>query len=448
MTLREVADESFRWDEVFPQVLGRPKDGFAAVVGNPPYVAAKNQDLRHYEEEWGIRGQSDLYVLFFCALTGNGLLRRGGRYCMVLPDPVLSRENAKPVREILLTQWGLDSLLHVRGLFRDTVVANAVLAGPVGRKPRTVRCARVESSESATKFAESPATAFRKLAARVPAADFARQPRMEFSYLVSGDFAAKVISFVHGEDWRLGHTHRPFRPLGEIPGVEVYRGEEIGKSSVRAGDGELPILLGGESLAPYQITWEGHRIAASDLRKPLANYSRMKVLVQKSAPRPVAAVDAPTESHSGYVVPQSVYCIHIGDDLNGALYITALLNSSTIREYVFRCFTGYKMRQPQIEIEDLRRIPIRLFSNTTERERLNKLVSEGWAACLAGDMESLRAFCRDRLAVQPDEADVLPMLIVELARSLTFPGNNVVADGQVGIDVIVEAMYRIEDCTL
>lgn len=440
---RLAQDGWFRWDEAFPAVLCEPEAGFDAIVGNPPYVAAKNQDLRALEQEWGVKGQSDLYVLFVRAMTQNALLRRGGRFCLVLPDPVLCRENGQPVREALLNRWGLDTLLHVRGLFRNAVVANAVLAGTAGAKPKRIACARIESADEALDFLKDPDECFESAANTISAVDFARQPRKEFAYLASDETSQKLISALHGRDWRLGEVRPPFVALGSLPGAEVSRGEEIGKSEVSRAEGDLPILLGGESLKPYQICWTGSRIAEAAVRKPLAGYLRLKILVQKSAPRPVAALDMPVASHRGFVVPQSLYCVYLGDDVDQALYVTALLNSKTIGDYVFRCFTGYKMRQPQIEIEDLRRIPIRRITNATDRPRFKELFLEGWGACVVADKDYLAGFCAERVAAS--EEDVLRALIVELARSLTVSGPQAIADSRTSVDLIAEALYTSDD---
>src|SRR5205085_11891782 len=59
-------------------------------VANPPYLAAKNNDLSGYR--FAQRGQSDSYLLFLnLALQ---VVRPDGWVGLVLPDPVLARSNA------------------------------------------------------------------------------------------------------------------------------------------------------------------------------------------------------------------------------------------------------------------------------------------------------------------------------------------------------------------
>ena len=70
-------------------------------IANPPYLAAKNNDLSgyHFAQQ---RGQADSYLLFLnLALQ---VVRPGGWIGLVLPDPLLARANAARERARLLEE--------------------------------------------------------------------------------------------------------------------------------------------------------------------------------------------------------------------------------------------------------------------------------------------------------------------------------------------------------
>ena len=151
----------------------------------------------------------------------------------------------------------------------------------------------------------------------------------------------------------------------------IFRGEEIGKEKLRelaaaAGPEDPAVLLGGESVARYAIRGPGLRIPAGAVKKGLERYRRPKIVVQKSAGRLIAAFD-----REGRVFPQSVYGILLDDPRIGYPFLLTQLNSRLLGWYMHVMFTGYKLVQPQIEIEDIRRLPVAVpeFENPSEARR-------------------------------------------------------------------------------
>jgi len=113
----------FHWDTEFPEVFFdssglKRTPGFDVVLGNPPYVAARNEDLTESLRIHGGYGQSDYYLFFLSNIIRRGLVRRGGYLSMALPDPFLARHNAAVVRRTLVGRWTMKSLLHIKECFR------------------------------------------------------------------------------------------------------------------------------------------------------------------------------------------------------------------------------------------------------------------------------------------------------------------------------------------
>ncbi len=339
------------WTSHFDKTIAS-RGGFDAVIGNPPYIAAKNGNLKS-------EGQSDAYIKVVERATGDDVVRDGGAFGMVLPDPVLVRENAAAARKKMLSGWDLRSILHISGAFPDARVANAV---PVMFKNAVDRgkavCARLDKTSQRKKFERQPVETLRAFGENVSHSVFSAQKRCEFVYLAGEEPFVSVIKNIHGERMDLSSCMGRFMRLEDCGVADIYRGEEVGKAAVSATGGDIPILMGGQSISPYEIRWEGKLTKREKVRKPLDRYTRTKIILQKSTPRIVAALDRVGDGHEGFVFPQSVYAIELDHSGIGEEFLLAILNSRTINEYVFRVFTGYKMVQPQVEIEDVRAIPV------------------------------------------------------------------------------------------
>ena len=86
-------------------------------------------------------------------------------------------------------------------------------------------------------------------------------------------------------------------------------------------------------------------------------YISPKIVLQKSAPKFVAAID-----HQNFIVPQSIYIIHERESSPIDLYfIVGYLNSNLVNEYLKKRVTGYKFIMPHYEQKDLKNIPLPNF---------------------------------------------------------------------------------------
>ena len=368
--------EGFLWYDAFPDAfsLFALRRGFDAVIGNPPYIAAKNARKGNYAalEAQRRRGQSDYYLLFLESVIGNKLVCEGGVLAMVLPDPFLVRANAAEVRRKLLKEWTVEKIVHISGAFPGAQVANVVPIC-INRRPQdgSISAVRLDRASLRRRFQLDPAGTVSKMGGQISPAFALVQPKAEVLYLVQNEWK-EIFARIHGADMSIGAIRPPFVFLKDIGVEAVFRGEEIGKSAIRSSEGDRPILLGGESVHRYSIRYEGRRVQLNRIEKPIHWYSAPKIVLQKSSAKINAALD-----DVGYIVPQSVYCVKLKPDGLHPLYLLALLNSRFLNDYTFRAFTGYKMVQPQIELEDLRGMPIRMLAFTLDAREREALAAEG-----------------------------------------------------------------------
>jgi len=117
-------------------------DGFAYVVGNPPYVSATRISAR-YKERIRARfetagGRLDLYTVFLeRSLT---LLSPGGRLAMVTPDKYLASHSARALRAFILKHGAVRTIARFRShkVFDGAATVPCVTVVERGGQPRPV----------------------------------------------------------------------------------------------------------------------------------------------------------------------------------------------------------------------------------------------------------------------------------------------------------------------
>lgn len=414
---RHADEPDFDWPAAFPEVFSQ--GGFDAVIGNPPYIAAKNG-------LGGARasGQSDSYLMFLSEIMQNNLVRPDGLFSMVLPDPMLVRENAAGIRCKLANEWSILSILHISEAFPDALVANVV---PICRNSlpsgQPFLAARIERAADRHAFLQRPWKTAHDLSHPVRIEPITAQDRCEFLYLLEQGQFGEIVRRIHGDNAALSVYQEPFAPLRKLNVKAIYRGEEVGKSAINRETGDQPILLGGQSIQPYEVFWEGRKASLSWVRKPLERYHSTKVLIQKSSAHVIAGLDRVSKRHPGYVFPQSVYAVELAEHGIDPWYLLCILNSRVINEYIRRTVTGYKLLQPQLELEDIRALPIRRISFTTHVSEREAEVSRGISvfereSSRMGEFPELANFAVRCLTGIPEKSDVVHDVLSHLGRSM------------------------------
>jgi len=369
-------------EDGFPEKLfsgrgGTGFNGFDAIVGNPPYLAAKNESMAKYKPYLGKASQLDTYLLFIHKYAARKYIRPGGGICFIVPDPMLLRANAEEARYRLLEDLDLEFLLHIKGVFPGRKVANAVFLArhPLDGEVESVEAARIETAAHARSFRSRGAKYLDKIVRRIPKEYFRSAPRKEIRYLLTGEARSVLAHLDTGRPLSAkgsGIVIRPLRALARTKGT-IFRGEEVGKDRLRSmltknPEEGIPVLIGGENISRYSVRNDGLYIRADQVKKDRARYMRHKILMQKSTGRIVAALDV-----KGHVVPQSVYGLLIDDQRIGYPFLLAQLNSRLLSYFMHVMFTGYKLVQPQIEIEDIHRIPVMMpvFDESRETRTLS-----------------------------------------------------------------------------
>ncbi len=408
---------TLRWDE---------NANIDLFLANPPYLAAKNNDLSSYRSMQG-HGQIDSYLLF--VQLALRVTRPYGWIGLVLPDPLLARINAHQTRHCLLAETTIHHLWHLAGVFTASVGAVVIIAQKCAPKRlHAISWQRERWSTFLTRRAKQPSPILdgqRTLPIGVPSAKFVaqslllNQPHAELRYLLT-EIGGTLVERLHnqfqaqketegtvqtcgakhrgGARHGVGARHDPYsgtcphlRPLADF--VVIRRGEEIGKNHplLKQDGGHplphtseewYPVLRGGIDIKPYSPPAAQCWIPRAAIRKPLERYFTPKLLIIKSMERLQATLDL-----QNHVVLQTLYMLHIHpqhptqdkqavneniqiqqeDEL---YFLLALLNSRLLQEYVYILHTAYKWVQPQIEQHVLAQLPIPIPVHPHEKAQI------------------------------------------------------------------------------
>ncbi len=127
---REVAGyaKAGRWETRFPEVFKRVNPGFDVIIGNPPYLSAKDfEDGAKYEDvlrqEFG--QVKDLYYLFL--RLNDRLIREGGTWSFIVPDTFFTLSHYRDVRELLRSRYQTVAIDLSPNVFPDAYVFNAIV---------------------------------------------------------------------------------------------------------------------------------------------------------------------------------------------------------------------------------------------------------------------------------------------------------------------------------
>jgi SAM-dependent methyltransferase len=370
------------------------------LLANPPYLAAKNNDLSIYRFAQQ-RGQADSYLLFLeLALQ---VVRPDGWLGLVLPDPVLARSNAARERKRLLAETTVHHLWHLADVFAAYVGVVVIVAQK--RPPPSTHYIAWRREHWQKKVA---------IEARIEAARDERS-RHEVSGGESGSVSQRLLYFQEGAELRylLNRLHRtPVERFQPQPQFQIRRGEEISKESPllsrRPSRGEndedwYPVLRGGSDVHPYEIPHTQYWISRDKILKPLERYLQPKLLIVKSSDRLQACLDL-----QGHVVLQTLYMLSIHKHSESApatsiampnnrspqqhtedffttedelYYLLALFNSRLLQEYVYVMHTAYKWVQPQIEQRVLAQLPIPREVDTQAKMQIIQRAKQIMYAC-------------------------------------------------------------------
>ena len=392
---REIARRSgfFHWPLEFADIFfdqhgaARPRPGFDAVIGNPPWEmlradgdGARTDDapaLTAFVRQSGLypscnRGHVNLYQPFL--ERSLALTRRGGRVGLVLPWGLAADAGAAALREHLLQRTAVDSLVgldNAEGLFPiHRGLRFLVLVASPGGAPRQIRA----------RFGVRHATELDALPGEDEAGDDSAFPFR---------LSPETLRDVGGSTLRIPDLRRPgdlewlraissrYPALGRREGWGAQFGRELNATEDRAhfGASGLPVI-DGKHLMPFRAD---PGAAARSIREdaaaallPNRPFARARLAYRDVSGVGNRQTFIAAVVPAGVVTTHTLFCLRTPIPIEQQHFLCGLFNSSALNAAVRMLMGGHVTTGL---VEDL---PVPLWTGSAEQRRIAEL--SAWLA--------------------------------------------------------------------
>jgi len=363
----------FDWKAEFAEIM--KAGGFDAVIGNPPYVFARDEgftepEKRYFERRFTHQAyQLNTFALF--TEQAFGLLRGGGRFGFIIPNNWLSIGTMKTFRDFVVSRTGdLEIVNNLFKVFAGASVDTSVLSF-TKVAPTTVHL--MESTEPGVV----------RSVALVNPEEILSEPIIQFR--LYGHGAAKGI---------MKRIEACAVPLGQIALVKAgLKAYETGKGTPPQTDAmkrarvyhakrrlnkQCRVYLEGKDVKRYRIDWSGSFLQYGDnLAAPRTPelFEGERILVRQIPSRPPYSINGAIVSRDELNDINSMIVKSTAD--NSLQYILGLLNSRLLTFWFDHRFDKFQRAIfPQFKVNELATFPIHAidFSTKTERSRHEKIV--------------------------------------------------------------------------
>ncbi len=449
---QEIAAEKrfLHWEIEFPEVFrdkyGREKDnpGFDAVVGNPPYANAWGMTNVDPQDRSAIqklcyipdllKGHWDLYAAFI--IRSLELLCKRGGHAFIVPDALATEKYADRLREFLLKNTQLRTLLHFEGfnVFEDVsrhcFIYTLMLENPGPQSETKLYAPTLNMGEE-------------QQIGQINQVEWLSSENYQIRFQLANPSVRSLGNKIQSKSIRLGQfcyvmvgatTHS--KDKGRFTKAEIISTQEIGNAKR---------FIDGKNLQRYDIDWDGRYI---DYRRDEMYGPRVPELFESEK---IVVRDVTGENEQLVVSYDNtgLYCDHlitcvvyyesvqhttaqthfegydrIASPYPSLNYTTALLGSALLT-WFFRIYfaTGtlqgsYSHTYPQ----QVRAMPLRRINFTTPADERNRQLEKAktlYQFCLdKGSIDCVLGFVKHHLTADPERSDVVHDLLAFLAEGM------------------------------
>lgn len=346
------------WRMEFPEILGENGEfiGFDLVIGNPPYIFARNQSFTEEMKAYYLRTyqvseyQANTYTIFM--ELAYQLLRKGGSFSYIIPNNFLTIQNNSKIRKFITEQTSDVVLINsLDKIFTDASVDNCIIFFKKN-SPNWIEVAELHHGDFNT-------------VGRVEPEFFGEIPI----------FSISMVKYRQAIDiyWKINEY--PVLDRQEIATVKAgIMAYETGKGkpkmttqdklnriyhSYNKEDETYRRYIDGENVSRYKLTWNGEFVKYGEnlaaMRDPKL-FDRPRILVRQIPSKNVYSIEA-VYTDSDVINDRNSMII---TEINvNPLYLLGILNSRLISLWFFMRYDKFQRRLfPQFKVNELGEFPI------------------------------------------------------------------------------------------
>lgn len=369
----EVAGEkAFKWEQEFPQVFA--KGGFDVVIGNPPYVFARDNFTKEEKDFYvnsyvSAKYQINTYLLFI--EKSVEIIRNKGVFGLIIPNAWLMVYSGEGLRKHLLDNCNLYQIINLEGYsFESANVETVILLA---------KNERVQDSNSLEIHLNNGTEFY--LSHIKNQVDFKNNDGFEFKVFIddkSDGINDKIISNTTILD-DLVEIKAGLQAYEKNKGNPKQTSEDVKNRPYDFNfkfDEDTHQYLEGKDVGRYLINWSGTYLKYGDnLAAPRTFdlFNGKKIIVREITGKFPQCIIS-TYSEELYLYNRSNIGIieKLGIEIS-LKYITVLLNSSLLSFYFLKN-TAKSVRKlfPKIILNDLRKFPIKKIPLSDQQPFIEK----------------------------------------------------------------------------
>ncbi len=346
------------WRIEFPEILGLDGEfiGFDLVIGNPPYIFARNQSFtdkmkNYYLNTYNLSEyQTNTYTLFI--ELAYKLMRDGGTFSYIIPNNFLTIQSNSKVRKFIVNKCSDVVLINsLDKIFADASVDNCI-AFFKKDKPNWIEVAELKAGDF-------------NMVGKVESTFFGKNPTFSISMV---KYKEVVDVFWKVNEFPALHRAEIASPKTGIKAYQTGKGKPKQTNSDKENriyhanyqvDNTYRKYIDGENVSRYKIGWNGEWIKyGEELAEPRfsVNFNEPRILVRQIPSYKTYAIEgAFTDSD----VINDLNSIVITEIKVNPFYLLGVINSKIITLWFLMKFDKFQRRTfPQFKVNELGEFPI------------------------------------------------------------------------------------------
>lgn len=361
------------WRMEFPELLDEDGKflGFDLVIGNPPYIFARNQSFDEEMKQYYLKNyevseyQANTYTLFM--ELAYKILADGGCFSFIIPNNFLTIQSNKKIREFILKNTGSVVLINsLDKIFEDANVDNCILFFKK-EPPNSIEVLELKNEEF--NFIDQVDASFWENE------DVLSISKVKYKNLVEVYNKVNIVQSIENSNIAKVRTGIKAYQIGKGKPKQVLADKEnrVYHSREKLDSSYRPYLEGAD-VSRYKLHWSGEYISYGEqLAEPRfsVDFTSPRILVRQIPAFSKYAI------HATYIETDAI------NDLNSMIitnimvnpyYLLGVLNSKLITIWFLIKFDKFQRRIfPQFKVNELGEFPTPLASSE-EQTIISRLV--------------------------------------------------------------------------